>query len=121
MTAVVLALAASLFWAVGDLVAGLATRRSAALSVTLVSQVVGLAAAALVIVAAGRSWPGWHGLLPALLAGAALAAGTVCYLQALSIGTMSVVAPIAATCAVVSGRRGRRGRPSQQASGSTGD
>jgi drug/metabolite transporter (DMT)-like permease len=101
MLAVVLALGSSLCWGVGDLLAGLAARRGAARLVTLTGQLVGLAGAAAVVGLLGRPFPGWIALAPALLAGLALAVGTVAYFAALAGGTMSIVAPIAATSAVV--------------------
>jgi drug/metabolite transporter (DMT)-like permease len=101
MLAVFLALASSVCWGFGDLIAGLASRRAPSWSVSMVSQLAGLAAAFLVISALGREWPGWRPLAPAFLAGILLAVGMVAYFKALASGTMSVVAPIAATCAVV--------------------
>jgi drug/metabolite transporter (DMT)-like permease len=101
MLAVVLALGASLCWGFGDLIAGLASRRAPSWSVSLLSQLTGLLAAGLLLAALGREWPGFRPLAPAFLAGVLLAVGMVAYFKALASGTMSVVAPIVATCAVV--------------------
>lgn len=101
MVAALLALAASLCWGTGDLLAGLAGRRASSWSVSLVSQAVGLCAGLLLLLALGRPWPGFWAMMPSLLAGFALAVGMVVYFTALAVGTMSVVAPIASACAVV--------------------
>jgi drug/metabolite transporter (DMT)-like permease len=101
MLAVVLALGSSLCWGVGDLLAGLAARRGPARAVTITGQLVGLGVAGMVVLSLGRPFPGIVAVAPALLAGIALALGTVAYFAALAGGTMSIVAPIAATSAVV--------------------
>lgn len=101
MIAALLALSASVCWGAGDILAGLASRRHDTWGVSLVSQTVGLAAGGSMLVVLGRPWPGWAALLPALLAGVALAGGMLAYFHSLSVGTMSIVAPIASACAVV--------------------
>jgi uncharacterized membrane protein len=101
MLALLLALGASLFWGLGDIVAGLTSRRGSAIAVTAMSQVAGAAGAAGVLLLLGRAWPGWPGLLPALLAGMALSISAATYFRALAIGTMSVVGPIGASGAAV--------------------
>jgi drug/metabolite transporter (DMT)-like permease len=94
MLAVLLALGASLFWGLGDLIAGLTARRGPALSVTLLGHIAGATGAALVILALSRGWPGWTALLPAALAGVALPISAGAFFKAMSIGKMSVVGPI---------------------------
>ena len=101
MLALVLALGASFFWGVGDIVAGLTSRRGSAIAVTFFSQVAGAAGAAMVLVLLGRAWPGWPALLPALLAGVALSVSAATFFRAMAIGTMSVVGPIGASGAAV--------------------
>lgn len=101
MLAALLAVAASLFWGTGDLLAGVAGRRASSWSVTLVGHGVGLCVGVLVLLFLGRPWPGFEAMLPSLLAGFALAFGAVAYFTALAVGTMSVVAPIASAGAVV--------------------
>lgn len=101
MLAVLLALGASIFWGLGDLIAGLTARRGPALSVTVVSQVAGATGATAVILTLGRSWPGWPALFPAVLGGLALSVSAVSYFKALAIGKMSIVGPIGTSGAVV--------------------
>ena len=59
MLAIALALAASVSWGVGDFFGGLTSRRLHVLTVLVLSQVVGLAAAVTWVVASGDSFPGW--------------------------------------------------------------
>ncbi len=101
MLAVALALAASVSWGSADFLGVLTTRRATLWAVVVGSQAVGLAGAALVVVLAGRPWIGFAGLWPALLGGLAGSVAVVTFYRALAIGTMSVVAPISATSALI--------------------
>jgi drug/metabolite transporter (DMT)-like permease len=101
MLAVALALAASVSWGSADFLGGLTTRRATLWAVVVGSQAVGLAGAALVVVLAGRPWIGFAGLWPVLLGGLAGSVAVVTFYRALAIGTMSVVAPISATSALI--------------------
>ena len=65
--------------------------------VVLLSQACGLGAVLLLVALRGRGAPELSRLLPAVGAGAAGAAGLFAFYRALAIGTMSIVAPIAAT------------------------
>jgi drug/metabolite transporter (DMT)-like permease len=69
--------------------------------VLLVSQAAGLAGLLIVVAVRGRGPPGFEHLWPALLAGAAGAAAIGAFYHGLAIGTMSIVAPISATGAVI--------------------
>jgi len=101
VTAALIALSASLAWGVGDMAAALASRRHRTWSVVFVSQIAGFVIGLSVLYLLDRPFPGWRAELPALLGGVALAIGMVAYFEALAVGTMSVVAPIAATCGAV--------------------
>jgi drug/metabolite transporter (DMT)-like permease len=101
MFAIVLALAASLCWGSGDFLGGLTTRRASLWAVIVGSQAVGLMGAALVVVIAGRAWPGLHAVWPVLLGGLASVVAISCFYKALAIGSMSIVAPISATNAMI--------------------
>jgi drug/metabolite transporter (DMT)-like permease len=101
MLAVALALAASLCWGSGDFLGGLTTRRATLWAVVVGSQTVGLAGAALVVVLAGRPWIGLAGLWPVLLGGLAGSVALMAFYKALAIGTMSIIAPITATSALI--------------------
>jgi drug/metabolite transporter (DMT)-like permease len=97
MVAVALALASSLAWGLSDFLGGLQSRRQALLTVLWVSQgsallVVGAAVAAGVPTAHDAEATAWA-------AGAGLMGlcGLTAFYRALSIGTMSIVAPLSAT------------------------
>ena len=97
MLAAVLALLSSLSWGLSDFVGGLQSRRHAVLAVLVLSQ--GLALAILVVaVLAGA--PTEHDTTATLWAAGVGGLGMIAlgsFYRALSIGTMSVVAPISAT------------------------
>jgi drug/metabolite transporter (DMT)-like permease len=101
MISIVLALAASLAYGTADFLAGLQSRRRTVWSVTAVSQPSALLVAGLLLVVSWTPPPGFGGLWPPLLGGLAGGVAVVVYYMALSAGTMSVVAPIVASCAVV--------------------
>ena len=101
MLAVALGLSSSLCWGLADFFGGLQSRKRAALAVLLVSQGVALALLVPFAFIVGGELPtatatGW-----AALAGSAGIVALLCFYRALAIGTMSVVAPISATAAVV--------------------
>jgi drug/metabolite transporter (DMT)-like permease len=96
-----LALGASLSWGIGDFLAGRASRRVRLLTVLVVSQGAGLASIAVVVLVRGESAPAARYLGYAALAGVAGAVGLAALYRGLAVGSMSVVAPISATAAVV--------------------
>ena len=91
-----LALLASVVWGVADFLGGAFSRRLHTAWVLLASQLFGLAAILVVLLAGHREPPGAHlwwavlGSLSGTFAGA-------CFYRALALGTMSIVAPIAGT------------------------
>ena len=90
-----LALLCSLLWGTADYLGGVLTRRRPALVVVLVMQLVGLVAVVLVVPFTGGSAGDY--LWYAVAAGLAGAVALTAFYQALAVGTMGVVAPIAAT------------------------
>lgn len=92
-----LGLTSSLCWGVSDFIGGLSARRLPLLFVMISSQAVGLAVVIGVVAVRGTSAPGLVRLLPAAGGGLAGIAALTSFYRALAIGTMSVVAPIAAT------------------------
>jgi drug/metabolite transporter (DMT)-like permease len=96
-----LALTASLSWGVGDFLAGLRARRLPVLTVLVVSQAAGLSTIALVVAVRSEGPPEARYLGYAALAGIAGAIGLAALYRGLAVGSMSVVAPISATAAVV--------------------
>jgi drug/metabolite transporter (DMT)-like permease len=96
-----LALCSSLLWGTSDFVAGLKSKTLPPAAVVGWSQLVGLVTLCVVVVVMGNpltawGWQGW-----AVAAGAAGAIALAAFYAALSTGTMSVVAPIAALGAAV--------------------
>ena len=101
MLGIVLALGASVCWGSGDFLGGLTTRRASLWAVIIGSQAVGLVGAALVTLLTGHAWPGFAAVWPVLLGGVASVIAISCFYKALAIGSMSVVAPISATNAMI--------------------
>lgn len=98
---VLLALASSLLWGVADYFGGKQSRRVPTLVVVLISQASGLLVVVLTPTVAG-SFSAPTGYIPwAVGAGVAGASGVVLFYRALAIGTMGVVAPLAALGVVV--------------------
>jgi drug/metabolite transporter (DMT)-like permease len=101
LTAVLLALGASLFWGFADFGAGAATRRLPVFVVAAVSQTAGLAAAALVVLATAEGTPSARQFAWAAFAGLVGLLGLSFFYRALAMGTMGIVGPITATAAIV--------------------
>ncbi len=100
MSALLLALGASVAWGVADFVGPLWGRTWGALRVMLWAQLAGVAAIAIAVAIRGQGPHGWEILLavPAALSGTL---GLYAYYRGMAVGAMSVVAPIAGVSAVV--------------------
>jgi drug/metabolite transporter (DMT)-like permease len=96
---VALALGSALLWGCADFYGGAISRRLPVLTVTLISQGTGLVAllAALAVVRHVQ----WSSFRFGLVAGVGGAAGLALFYWALSIGTMSIVAPISGCSAII--------------------
>ena len=101
MLGIALALGASICWGSGDFLGGFSTRRASLWAVIIGSQAVGLAGAALVTLGTGHGWPGFQAVWPVMAGGLASVVAISCFYKALAIGTMSIVAPISATNALI--------------------
>lgn len=101
MLTVALGLAASLVWGTADFLGGLSARRRALWAVVVVAQAGGLVLAGAVWLAAAGSTPSTTALLAAAGGGAAGAVAIAAFYRALAVGTMGVVAPVAATGVLV--------------------
>ncbi|MFL5927651.1 MAG: EamA family transporter [Gaiellaceae bacterium] len=99
LVALVLALGSSVVWGTADFAGGSLTKRLPVFAVTVVSQAAGFVA--LLVAVALRGSLGWESFELGLLAGLGGGAGLAAFYRALSLGTMSVVSPIAACGAVV--------------------
>ena len=97
----VLALLGAASWGVGDFFGGVAARRAHVLTVLVVSQAVGLAGAAIWVLASADPLPAAADLLPALGAGLCGAVGLAALYRGMAVGAMGIVAPISAASPVV--------------------
>src|SRR5918992_1246838 len=93
------ALLASVAWGVADFLGGLKSRSVHVLVVLLLAQVSGVVAIGLVVVIAGNSPPA--SVLWAALAGLFGTLGLASFYRGMAVGSISIVAPIAAVGAVV--------------------
>jgi drug/metabolite transporter (DMT)-like permease len=98
---VLLALAASASWGTADFTAGFMARRVPLLVVLAVAQLLGLVAAAVIVAASGAPLPAAGPALASLGAGVGVIGGLACFYRGLATGTMSIIAPIAATGVVI--------------------
>jgi len=97
VAAIAYALLASAAWGVADFSAGLKSRRLGVLPVLLWVEASGLIAIMIVTAATGEPLPGTRAVIASVIAGAAGFTALGMFYKALSIGTMSIVAPISAT------------------------
>ncbi len=95
-----LALGSAVFYGAADFVGGLATRRANAIAVVLVSQLAGLILLALTIPFLPQAFPVVGDVAWGAAAGLAGGVAVALLYKALAIGTMGVVAPTTAVCAV---------------------
>jgi len=101
LTAIALALGASICWGVGDFLGGFSSRRLPALTVLAVAEVTGLAGIAVFVAARGLAPPGWSAVAFAAAAGVAGALGLGALYRGMAVGAMGVVAPISAAAAII--------------------
>ena len=101
MTAVLASLASAAFYGAADFVGGLASRRAHTLSVVALAQLSGLVALGLVLPFLPASTPTDRDWIWGAAAGITGGIGVALLYRALAIGSMAVVAPITAVCAVV--------------------
>jgi drug/metabolite transporter (DMT)-like permease len=97
----ILATGASLAWGSADFIAGVSCRRLGLLWVLLVSQQLGLVLLLAVLLLIGKATPGWNYVGLAALAGAFNAAALAAFYRGLARGPIGLVAPIAATEAII--------------------
>ncbi|MDX6569663.1 MAG: hypothetical protein QOH15_2241 [Gaiellales bacterium] len=98
--AIALALGSSLVWGCADFLGGIFSRRQPLAAVVVVSQAAGFAALALWLATTGFALDG-RALGFGLVAGIGGGGGLALFYRALSVGTMSIVSPIAACGALV--------------------
>jgi drug/metabolite transporter (DMT)-like permease len=98
---IALALGAALCWGVSDFLGGLRSRSVPLLSVLLISQAAALVVLLLGVVVRGALPPEATALGFAAIAGSAEVVGIAALYRGLAVGTMSIVAPVAATAPVL--------------------
>jgi drug/metabolite transporter (DMT)-like permease len=98
--AFLLAIASAAFYGAADFAGGLATRRAAAVPVVLFSQASGLVLLALMLPLLPAASPSRLDFLWGAVAGLTGGVGVALLYKALAVGTMAVVAPTTAVCAV---------------------
>ncbi|TGC09789.1 DMT family transporter [Methanolobus halotolerans] len=101
LSTVIFGLGAAACWGAGDFCGGIATKRSGALAVAIVSQIVGallLASSALII---GEVVPSMQDILWGALGGISGGIGILALYHALSASKMGVVAPVAAVSSAI--------------------
>lgn len=98
--AYLLAIGSAVFYGAADFTGGLTTRRAGALPVVLLSQASGLVLVALILPLLPHASPAGPDLLWGAGAGLTGGIGVALLYRALAIGTMAVVAPTTAVCAV---------------------
>ncbi len=101
MLAIALGLGSALCWGLADFGGGLQSRRRPVFTVLLVSQAAGLAGIVAMVALSGRPVPSLSSLWPATAGGLGGLLALAAFYRALSLGTMSIVAPISATGAAV--------------------
>lgn len=101
MLAVALGLFSGLSWGVADFLGGMASRRAAVLGVVALSQAVGLAITLVALAIVHPDVPPARELAMGALAGLSGVVGLVAFYRAMSVGNISLIAPISALGAVV--------------------
>lgn len=101
MLGIALGLCASVCWGVSDFLGGLQSRRHHQLGVMLSAAIVGTILVGVIVVASGAPAPPLRYLLYGAAGGLMVTTALLAFYRALAIGVMSVVAPIAASGAVI--------------------
>jgi drug/metabolite transporter (DMT)-like permease len=101
VTAIALALGASVLWGVGDFLGGVTSRRLATLTVLAYSQTAGLVGILVAAVFVADDFLSFVGFGAAMLAGIGGLVGLGALYRGMAVGAIGVVAPISATAAVI--------------------
>ena len=101
LLAIPLALGASLVYGLSDFLGGLKSRSLPQLSVLLISQGSALVVLIVLVAAAGAGPPSGEHIAYGVVAGLAEAVSVAALYRGLAVGSMSIVAPVAATAPVV--------------------
>jgi drug/metabolite transporter (DMT)-like permease len=101
VTAILLALGASLAWGFADFGAGVGSRRLPVFVVALVMQSAGLVVAGIAVAVTGEAFPSWRQVAWAAFAGLVGVGGLAAFYRGLAVGSMGIVGPISTTAAIV--------------------
>jgi drug/metabolite transporter (DMT)-like permease len=101
VTAVLTSLASAVFYGAADFLGGLASRRASTIAIVVISQLAGLVALVLVLPFLSDASPVRSDWLWGGTAGLAGGTGVALLYRGLALGSMAVVAPVTAVCAVV--------------------
>jgi len=101
VTAIALALGASLAWGLGDFLGGLKARTLHVLTVLAISQAAGFAAVLVWLAVSGDSAPSGNAVLAAVAAGIGGCFGLGALYRGMAVGAMGIVAPVSALSAVI--------------------
>lgn len=101
MLGIVMGLGASVCWGLSDFLGGVQSRRWPQLGVMLAGGIVGCLVLGVSVAVSGAPLPAARYLLAGVAGGISVTIGLVAFYRGLAIGLMSVVAPIAATGAIV--------------------
>jgi drug/metabolite transporter (DMT)-like permease len=101
VTAIALALGASVLWGVGDFLGGVTSRRLATLTVLAYSQTAGLVGILVAAAFLADDFLSFVGFGAAMLAGIGGLVGLGALYRGMAVGAIGVVAPISATAAVI--------------------
>lgn len=99
--AIILAIGAALGWGIADFIGGLKSRSMPLLAVLLISQAAALALLFAIVLSLGEPVPDRRFVAYAVLAGLSELVGVAALYRGLSIGVMSIVAPVAAIAPAV--------------------
>lgn len=101
MTAILLALSASLAWGFADFGAGVGARRVSAFVVAIFLQLAGLVVAVAVVLVTGDHFLSWREVGWAVFASLVGLVGLTAFYRGLAVGTMGIVGPISTMAALV--------------------
>lgn len=101
MISISLALGAALAWGIGDFLGGVTSRRLRLLTVLIISQAAGFFLVAAVVVVRAVPPPPTQAAVFAALAGVFGLIGLASFYRGMAVGSISVVAPISATGAII--------------------
>ena len=101
MTALALAVGASLAWGLGDFLGGLKSRTLHVLTVLAISQAAGFAAVLVWLAVSGDAFPGGAATAWAVAAGVGGCVGLGALYRGMAVGAMGIVAPVSAVAAVI--------------------